>query len=204
MTAAMTMMKWGAHASFLLAAAFIVAPLIYVMGPVRATIGPSAYDLADFLFGPVWGVSLVTAVFALRERIGEAAPRRSTLALVAAALSAAMFVAAALFRSTNRQYHALHPELHLESSSIVLLVWTTLLAGVTATGWHFLGWSLLMLGSAGWATRRLPRGLSAIYLVAGISSLFVYRLPILEGMSALLGAVWGTWQGILLWNAEQG
>ena len=68
--------KWGGLASFLLAVAFIVAPLIYLTGNLRDPIGPFAYDLADFLYGPVWAATLVTAVFALRERFGDGAPRR--------------------------------------------------------------------------------------------------------------------------------
>jgi hypothetical protein len=73
-----TLQKWGGLASFLLAMAFIIAPLIYLTGDLRTAIGPFAYRMADFLYGPVWAASLVTAVFALRERIGEGAPRRTT------------------------------------------------------------------------------------------------------------------------------
>ena len=69
----MAMQKWGGLASFLLAVAFIVPSWIYLTGDLRAANGPLAYDLADFLYGPVWAASLVMAVFALRERMGEAA-----------------------------------------------------------------------------------------------------------------------------------
>lgn len=48
--------------SFLLAVAFIVAPLIYLVGDLRDAMGPFAYSLADFLYGPVWAASLVTVV----------------------------------------------------------------------------------------------------------------------------------------------
>jgi hypothetical protein len=199
---AMTIQKWGGLASFLLAVAFIVPELIYLMGNLRDANGPLSYALADFLYGPVRAACLVTAVYALRERIGERAPRQMSLALLVAALSAAMFVTAALFRSTNRHYHMIHPELNLEMSSTVLIVWTTLVGGVIATAWHFLGWSLVLLGSAGWTSGRLPRVLSALYWVIGILSLFVYLLPDLEGAVVLLGMVMSIWQGILLWNAE--
>jgi hypothetical protein len=30
----------------------------------------------------------------------------------------------------------MHPELHLETSTLVLVVWTTLVAGVIAAGWQ--------------------------------------------------------------------
>jgi hypothetical protein len=72
--------KWGGVASFLLAGSFIVSSLIYLTGNLRDAMGPFTYSLADFLYGPVWAASLVTLVFALRERIGARAPRRMNLA----------------------------------------------------------------------------------------------------------------------------
>jgi len=203
-TSAVTIQKWGGLASFLMAVAFIVAPLIYLTGNLRDAIGPLAYAFADFLYGPVWAASLVTAVFALRERIGERAPRRMTLALLAALVAAGAFVGVACIRSANRHYHMIHPELNLDMSTPVLVVWTTLVAGVIATGWHFLGWVLVLVGSAGWTSRRLPRVLSVLYLVAGTGALFVYVLPDIEANVVALGVVLSIWQGILLWKAEPG
>lgn len=196
--------KWGGLASFLLAVTFIVAPLIYLFGDLRTALGPLAYDLADFLYGPVWAASLVTAVFTLRERLGEYAPRRMSLALLAALLAAGATVAVACIRASNRHYHLIHPELNLETNSTVLIVWTTLVAGVTATAWHFLGWVMVLIGSSGWTSRRLPRLLSVLYLVGGTASLFVYLLPNSEGNAAAFGVVVSIWQGILLWKAEPG
>jgi uncharacterized membrane protein YwaF len=151
-TSATTMWKCAGLTSFLLTITFIVPPWIYLVGDLRAAIGPFAYALADFLFGPVRAASLVITLVALRERIGERAPRQMTLALLAAALAAAMFVTAAFFRSTNRQYLSIHPEL----STMLLMAWSTIVTGVITTGWHFLGWALVLVGAAGWASRRLP------------------------------------------------
>ncbi len=199
---AVSVQKWGGIASFLLAVAFIVPQWIYLTGNLQAPNGALAYDLADFLFGPVWAATLVTAVFALRERMGERAQHRMTLALLTAMLAAAMMVAVACIRSANRHYHLLHPELNLQMSTTVLTVWATLVAGLSATGWHILGWVFVLLGSAGWTTRRLPRLLNGLYVVAGIAALFVYLLPDIEGGVVLLGVVISIWQGILLWTTE--
>jgi hypothetical protein len=196
------MQRWGGVASFLLPVVYIVASFIYLTGNLRDALGPLAYDLADFLAGPVCAASLVTVVFALRERMGERAPRRLSLALLAAMLAAGAMIAVACIRSANRHYHLMHPELHLEEATTVLIVWTTLVAGLTGMGWHFLGWSFVSLGSAGWTSRRLPRGLSGLYLVAGAAALFAYLPPDLEGFVVLLGVVISIWQGILLWQAE--
>jgi hypothetical protein len=60
----------------------------------------------------------------------------------------------------------------------------------------------MLIGSAGWKSNILPRGLCVLYLIGGIASLFVYLIPVLEGAAALLGVVWGVWQGILLWKGD--
>jgi hypothetical protein len=196
----LTLQKWGGAASFLLVLAFIVAPLIYLTGDLRAAMGPFAYDMADFLYGPVWAASLVIAVIALRERMGEHAPKRMSMALQIAVLAAGAMVLVACIRAANRHYHLGHPELHLEDSSTVLVVWTTIVAGVTGAGWHFLGWALALIGSTGWTSERLPRVLCALYMAGGAAALFVYVFPVLEGAAGLLGVAWGVWQGVLLWK----
>jgi predicted membrane protein len=191
--------------AMLLAVAFIVAPGIYLVGNLRDPMGPFNYAVADFLYGPVWAASMVSIVFMLRERIGQRAPRRMSLALLATILAAGTMVLVACIRSANRHYHLDHPELHLENSQTVLIVWTTLVAGLTGAGWHFLGWALVLIGSAGWTSSRLPRPLSALYLVAGASSLFEYLLPErdpIEGITTMLVVVVSIWQGILLWKGE--
>jgi hypothetical protein len=187
--------------SILLVVAFIVAPLIYLVGNLRDAMGPFTYAVADFLYGPVWAASLVALFFTLRERMGERAPRRMSLALMAAVLAAGAMITVACIRSANRQYHLIHPELHLEEAIEVLVVWTTLVAGVTGAGWHFLGWAFLLVGSAGWTTNFLPRVLSVLYLVGGLVSLFVYLLPDMEGLAGMLGIVISLWQGFLLWRS---
>ena len=195
---AVTMQRWGALASFLLAAAFIAAPPIYLMGNLRDAYGPLSYDVADLMYGPVWAASLVTAFFALRERIGAGAPRRMSLALLAALLAAGAMLSVALIRSANRHYHLDHPELNLEHSMQVLTVWTTLVAGLSGAAWYCLGWAWILLGWAGWTSRRLPRVLSALFLFLGVLALPVYLSRDSDMGLALLGAVLSTWQGIVM------
>lgn len=198
----MTIQKWGGVSSFLLAVVFIVAPFIYLTGDLNNALGPFAYSLADLLYGPIWGANLITSITALRERIGDHAPRRMAWTLSAALFAAGMMILVACIRSANRQYHLTHPELHLEGSMVVLSVWATLVAGVTGAGWHFLGWTLILLGWSGFTSGRLPRGLCILYLFGGAASLFVYVSPVLEGAATMLGLLWAIWQGVLLWRGE--
>ncbi|MDA0242681.1 MAG: hypothetical protein OT477_04645 [Chloroflexi bacterium] len=195
----MTINKWGGLASFLIALSFMVAPPIYLIGNLRDAMGRLGYNLADFLSGPVLSVSLVTLIYVLRERIGQNAFRRMDLALLTAVLAAVGLAAVAFIRASNRHYHLTHPDLHLENATTVLLVWDTLVTGMNSLGFYFLGWTFVLLGSASWTSKLLPRPLALLYFLAGASSLFVYLLAELEGLVLLLGTVIGIWQGILLW-----
>lgn len=188
--------------AILLAVAFIVAPMIYLVGNLRDALGPLGYAVADFLYGPVWAASLITIVFILRERMGKYAPRRMSLALFAAVLAAGTMVLVACIRSANRNYHLLHPELHLENSTTVLVVWGTLVSGLTGAAMHFWGWALILIGSAGWTSHQLPRLLSILYLITGLVAWFVYLLPINEVFASPLGVIVIIWQGILLWQSR--
>lgn len=196
----MTMSKWGGLASLVLAAAYIVPALIYLMGDLRAAFGPLAYSLADFLSGPVWAASFIAVFWVVRTRVGGLARQRMAWATGATWVAAAAMVAVACIRSANRAYHLAHPDLHLEDSITVLAVWSTLVAGVLGAGWHFWGWSLVLLGTAGWATRRLPLGLSTLYIAAGIPAWFVYVAPDLEGGVVALGVLVSVWQAVHLFG----
>jgi hypothetical protein len=77
-------------------------------------------------------------------------------------------------------------------------------SGIIGAAWHFLGWALVLIGLAGWTSRRLPRALSALYWVAGAVALLVYLFPGLEGSALVLVLVLSIWQGILLWKVEPG
>lgn len=198
----MAINKWGGLASFLLAVSFFIAPLIYLTGNLRNIIGAFSYNLADFLYGPILSASLILVTYVLRERIGENASRRMDLALLAAVLSAIGMAAVAFIRASNRHFHMTHPELHLENSTTVLIVWTTLVAGLNAIGFHFLGWVFVLIGSASWTARLFPRLLNVFYFLAGVSSLFIYLFPDLDGLVLLLGTIISIWQGTLLWKLD--
>lgn len=196
----MTPQKWGALACFALPLVYLAAGFIYLTGNLREALGPLSYDLADFLFGPVGAPVLVAAALAVKERIADRAPRRMGLALFAAVLAAAAFATVAFIRASNRHYHIAHPELNLEHSAAVLTVWATLVSGLLGAGWHFLGWALILTGSAGLSSRRLPPALSGYYLLVGVICLFVYLLHQGEPIVGPFILALGIWQGIVFWK----
>ncbi len=208
--------KWGGIASFVWVAASIGSGLIYLMGNIHAPLGPFTYSVADFLFGPVWAACMITAVLALRERIGGRASQRMNLALLAAALAAAAMLATACIRGSNRSYVLRYPELGLlpvnprpDVTQAVLIVWGTIVEGIIAAAQHFLAFAFVLIGWAGLSSRRLPRLLSALYLLIGIPTLFSTLLAVRHESLAvsseggvLLSLVLFVWQGIVLLTAR--
>ncbi len=198
----MAIKKWGAIGFFIIPLAFVVPQFIYLTGNLRDRFGAISYDLADFLYGPILSVSIVIAFYSIREIIGKKAFRRMDLALISAVLSALGMAALAFIRASNRHYHILHPDLNLENSTTVLIIWTTLATAFTSVGFHFLGWAFVLTGSALWTSQIFPRTLGVLYLITGIPAIFVYLFPELEGFVCLICAIIGMWQGILLWKLK--
>jgi len=194
--------QWGTLACFLGAAALISASSVYLVGDLRSALGPMAYSMADFLAGPVCAASLGVLIFALRDHFNEHAPRRMSGVLLVGALTAGALVLVACIRAANRQYHLFHPDLHLENNTNILVIWATLVGGVSAAGWHFWGWVLALVGSAGWSSGRLPRGLCVLSWLAGLAALFVYAVPNLEAAAGALSIIWSLWLAALLWKTK--
>lgn len=213
-----SLQKWGGIASFVLVVAGIGSGLVYLMGNIHHPAGPFTYAVADFLFGPVWAACMVTGVLALRERIGERASQRMNLALLAAALAAAAMITTACIRGSNRSYVLRYPELDLvmansmtDVAHAVIIVWATIVEGLIAAALHFSAFAFVLIGWAGLSSRRLPRLLSALYLVIGIPTLLSTLLAVRhesllvasEG-GGLLSLVAFIWQGIVLLKARPG
>lgn len=190
--------KWISAAPFGLAVVYLLSRWIYLTGDFRAALGPAAYALADFFYGPLFAAGLVITVWSLIESIEGQAPRRVRLAEGLTLLAAMLFLLTASLRAANRQYHLVHPELELENSIPVLVSWTTLVAGVAGAGWHLLGWTLALLGWAGWSTAGLPRAFCGISLLTAAAALFVYALPNLEDAAGGFFVIWAVWAGVLI------
>ncbi len=214
----MTAQKWGSIASFVQATIFLIAPVIYLVlipaatglaGPdfadpfkLRFVLAHPAFDWGDFVFGPLWAVSLVISLMPLHENLGKAAPRRMQWSMIASCLSAALFVGASTVQTVGRHYISSHPELDAAVYESTFHALSMVVPGLTSAGRHFLGWTLILLGSTGWTTRRLPRILCIVYFIGALPALFAYLNPGLGELILLPGVIWNIWQGILLWRRE--
>lgn len=210
--------KSGSIASLVQAVIFLIAPVVYLVVipaatgltaanfsdpfKLRSVLANPAFDFGDFLFGPLWAASLVLSLLGMREYFGDVAPRQMHLLLIVGSLSAALFAAGGIVQTIGRHYISMNPELNASVYESIFRALSMVVPGLTSSGRHFLGWTLILLGTAGWSTRRLPRTLCIIYFVGAVLGLFAYFSPGIGELILLPGLIWNIWQGILLWRGE--
>lgn len=214
----MTIKKLGSIASFLQAIIFLITPVIYfVIVPaatgltgsdfsdpfkLRSVLANPVFDFGDFLLGPVWAASLVISLLGMREFFDDTAPRQMHLAIIFSSLSAALFVAGGVVQTTGRHYISMNSELDANIFEGIFRSLSMVVPGLTSSGRHFLGWTLILLGMAGWTTSKLPRTLCIIYFIGALLALFAYLSPGIGELILLPGIIWNVWQGILLWRDD--
>lgn len=195
----MNTQKWAAIACVVLPVATTASGLIMVTGPTEP-LRLSRYDLAEFLGGPVVAVCLITIMLVLREKIGESAKNRMTVALIAAVLAAAAAITVGMIRTANRQYLAHHTEMNDSAWMAPMITWGTIIIGIQMAGLHFLGWALMLVGWSGWTSQKLPRILCVGYLGVALLAMFAYLNE--EGVMLFFSAstILMVMQGVTLWD----
>ena len=202
----MNTQRWGGAASMVLGIVVVLGPLIYFTNAVRDPLSPFGYAIADLMYGPVLAASLVGSMSVIKEEIGDKASRRMAFALIAASLAALALVTAAIMRSGNRAYFIRYEQdMGKEEYAAIMRTILMTVQGTIRTGHHFIGWSLLLMGSASWNSGLFPRPLIVLALIAGLLNFFTYLLPEAEELpTVLLTGIWAIWQGVALWRRGSG
>lgn len=212
----LSVQKAGGLASFVQAAIYVSILVIYLVAIPAAT-GLSAeeftdphalrpvltnpvFDIADFLFGPIWALAGIIAALGLRDRLHEAAPNRTLLMLIGFVAAGALFTAGGVVQHMGRHIVSRTPIDDPATYEAIFRAHSLVVPGLTASGRVMLGIGLVPLGWAGLATGKLPRVLCWIYLVGGLLSFFAYLIGGIGELVAILGIVWNIWQGIVLWR----
>jgi hypothetical protein len=210
--------KWGGLASFVQAAIFLIAPVIYLVAlPAATGLPPEAFsdphqlrpvlanpvfDFGDILFGPLWAIATIVAAFGLRDRMKEGAPTRMLMAVLFAGMSGALFIGGSTVQTIGRHSMARMIELDADMFEAIFRTISIVVPGLTSGGRLALGCFLLVTAWAGLGTRQIPRLLSILYIIGGIPLLMAFRFPFLGEPVLLVGAIWNIWQGIVLWRGQ--
>ena len=145
-------------------------------------------DLMTMLFS----VTLVLSALAVRERLSDGAPNRMRLAVIAASIASALFIAVSAIDFSSTPSIAAAGDLSAFRAS------TAITDGMLNGGIFALGWTTLLWGWAGLGTKGLPAMLCYVLLLTGILGVLAFVITILGILVVALNVVWGFWLGYVL------
>jgi hypothetical protein len=198
--------KWGGYAAIVTGLVFAAILVIQFAVLAPQGEGPTATPevslgvatrltsvyLVQSLFNLVFAITLVMGAMAVRERLGPGAPNRMRLAVTAASIAGALFIAnGAISFTALPGVVAAHD---VVAYGIVGIVLNGLLYGAIFA----FGLTALLWGWAGLATRGLPTGLNYVLLLAGVAAVLAVVIPILGLLSLFINVIWAFWLGYVL------
>lgn len=146
----------------------------------------------------------------LYDRLGNRAPNRSRLAMLAVSIASVFFIAVSVISMNSRAMLATIPEESVAAT--VDLGSRTLTGGLAGGGALMVGWAAVLSGWAAISKGGLPRLLSWILFLSGVSLMLPVLLSIIPlGLDPAtlfyVGIVaegtvpiWSIWLGVVLWR----
>jgi hypothetical protein len=201
-----TMQKLGGYASLLTGLLFVAILVIQFAvlapqgegptAPAEVSLGvatrlTSVYLIQD-LFSVGFAITLVLGALAVRERLWTGAPNRMRLAVIAASIAGALFLANGVI-----SFGALPGIVAANDVNGYRLI------GIVVTGLLYaaifaFGGTALLWGWAGLSTKGLPTVLNYVLLLAGVVSVLAFVIPILGLLGLFVNVVWALWLGYVL------
>ena len=158
-----------------------------------ASITYNIFDVLTILMG----ILFVLVALALQERMQGNAPNLMRLAIIAASISAALFLTTSI---TGYLGNPLITETKDISAYRVLLVMRSCIGYAGFNAW---GWALLLIGWAIFKTHALSRILGCIIFVNGLLAILQFVVAQLEYVNYLLLIINMAWLGIVLMRQRE-
>ena len=149
------------------------------------------FQLLDFIT-MLFSITFILAALAVRERLGDSAPNQMLMALIAASIASALFIAIGAIDFNSTPSIAAANDVSAFRASIAIT------DGMLNGAIFALGWMLLLWAWAGLATKGLPVMLCYLLLLTGFAAILAFVIPILGLLVIVLNAVWGFWLGYVL------
>jgi hypothetical protein len=144
----------------------------------------------------VFSITILLVVLALYERLQAGAPNRMRLAVLAAVVASALFLANGLtsFAGFPRIVSLPDTAAAIAAFRAVDAVTNGLLQGAVFAA----GWQSLLIGWAALSTKGLPALLSYLLVLAGVLGIAGVFVSILGLLGLVVNVVWGLWLGYVL------
>lgn len=144
------------------------------------------------LIGALFSITIVLGALALRERLQAGAPNRMRIAVIAASVGSALFLASGIMSFSG------FPPIVVANDPVGFRILTAVTNGLSYAAIFAFGWTALLWGWAGLSTKGLPAGLNYVLLLAGVVAILAFLIPILGLLGLVINAVWAFWLGYVL------
>ena len=143
-------------------------------------------------------LAFVPMMLALYQRLREAAPAMSQVAVVASLVAAGLFLAYGMIPMVgNPAVVTIYQDDAARGGAVYLALRLT--ANAMSAGALFAaGWAISLVGWAALRAGGLPKVLSSIMLLGGISKILSFALLSVGLIGLLLAPIWSAWLGVVL------
>jgi hypothetical protein len=202
-----SLQRVGGYAALVTGAQFvaILVILFAVLAPLGVT-GPgtppeTVLKVATNSTTPFLILNLIEALFsitfllgalAVRERLQANASNRMRIAVIAASIGSALFLAGNLIAFTG------FPAIVAANDASALRALDVVVNGLIVAGVFAFGWMMLLWGWAGISTKGLPTGLNYVLLLAGGIAVLAFLIPVFGLLGVIINVVWAFWLGYVL------
>jgi hypothetical protein len=139
-----------------------------------------------------FGITLILGALAVRERLQAGAPNRMRLAVIAASIGSALFLASGITSFTG------FPAIVVANDASAFRTLTAATNGLILAAIFAFGWVAVLWGWAGLSTKGLPTGLNYVLLVAGVIAVLAFIIPIFGLLGVVVNVIWAFWLGYVL------
>lgn len=148
--------------------------------------------LIQNLITMLFSITVVLSALALRERLQAGAPNRMRIAVIAASVGSALFLASGIISFGG------DPPIVAANDLAAFRILNAVTQGLLTSAIFATGWTLLLWGWAGLSTKGLPTVLNYILLVSGVVAVLAFVIPIFGLVGVAINVVWAFWLGYVL------
>jgi hypothetical protein len=164
--------------------------------PADKVLAAAAKSTAPFLIldliTTAFSLTLVLGALAIRERLQAGAPNRMRIAVIAASVGSALFLASGITSFSG------FPPIVAANDLAAFRIMNAVTQGLINAAIFAFGWTALLWAWAGLSTKELPTLLCYVLLLAGVVAVLSFIIPIFGLLGVVINVVWAFWLGYVL------
>jgi hypothetical protein len=162
--------------------------------------GSSPIPYIIYLLYALFAILMALIILALEDMLKAYSPTQMRLAVFAIGVTSVLFLAYAMLGYIGEPtLVAIYRQDAVLGTSAYIA--TRVVSNALNSGAIFAsGWAILLVGLAALGTRKLPKLLACLLMLAGILAALAFLIPMLALITPLLYILWSIWLGIILFQ----